>query len=128
MNSGLTTALAIKERKRHARYLLQLAVRRGDIAKPTQCEDCGVEPLARHLHGHHADYSMPLEVEWLCRDCHYDLHRPTKRPEKRKAVLARLSPELYKQLAELAKRENRSMTGQLNVAVEEHLEREKAKS
>ncbi|KKL04301.1 hypothetical protein LCGC14_2617420, partial [marine sediment metagenome] len=31
-------------------------------------------------HGHRADYSKPLEVDWLCRTCHNALH--VKRREK----------------------------------------------
>lgn len=39
------------------------------------CEGCGeaVDDPAE-LHGHHHDYSMPLDVEWLCRGCHSAIH------------------------------------------------------
>ena len=29
----------------------------------------------RALHGHHEDYSQPLEVVWLCAPCHGLRHR-----------------------------------------------------
>ena len=35
------------------------------------CEICGEQKSQAH----HDDYSRPLEVRWLCRNCHYKLHR-----------------------------------------------------
>ncbi len=26
------------------------------------------------VHAHHHDYSKPLDVEWLCKDCHWQQH------------------------------------------------------
>jgi len=34
--------------------------------------NCGKQCLA---HGHHPDYSKPLNVVWLCRECHKAVHR-----------------------------------------------------
>jgi ribosomal protein S27AE len=47
------------------------AVKDGRITKPERCEKCGAAcvPIA-----HHGDYSMPLQVEWLCGTCHNLLH------------------------------------------------------
>lgn len=47
-----------------------IAVRSGRI-KRLPCEVCG-EPKT---HGHHKDYSKPLEVNWLCSTHHGELHR-----------------------------------------------------
>jgi tRNA(Arg) A34 adenosine deaminase TadA len=52
-----------------ARDALNAAVRYG-IIKRLPCEVCG----DRKSHGHHHDYSKPLEVTWLCRAHHDDLH------------------------------------------------------
>ena len=49
--------------------------------KPECCESCGAATNSRLLHGHHADYSKPLEVEWLCRKCHLAEHDKTERLE-----------------------------------------------
>ena len=45
----------------------------GAITRPTVCEKCGRQPK-RHLDAHHADYSKPFEVGWLCRACHTHIH------------------------------------------------------
>lgn len=57
-----------------ANRLLKKAVARGQLAKPKHCERCGkaCEPL--ELDGHHRDYDKPLVADWLCRQCHVDVH------------------------------------------------------
>lgn len=55
--------------KVRARYTLRQAVRSGRIAK-LPCEQCGAAAEA-----HHEDYGKPLEVRWLCRPHHAELHR-----------------------------------------------------
>ncbi len=60
---------------------LKRALREGSIAKPSTCERCDrdlSDDLAR-LQGHHADYSKPLDVEWLCASCHAQHHRDEAR-------------------------------------------------
>ena len=54
-----------------ARTMVSNAVRDGKIIKPEGCEECGE---ICHLHGHHDDYSKPLEVRWLCPPCHFAWH------------------------------------------------------
>jgi len=58
--------------KYEARKALQNAVAIGKMVKPESCEECGIEA---NLHGHHDDYSKPLDVRWLCPPCHMDWHR-----------------------------------------------------
>lgn len=58
--------------KRWAQHLARQAVSKGQISKASSCERCGAEG---ETHGHHADYSRPLDVEWLCRVCHGREHR-----------------------------------------------------
>lgn len=58
--------------KRRARGVLRTAVHEGRIVKPDQCSECG---WVGRVHGHHEDYSKPLEVVWLCAICHGLRHR-----------------------------------------------------
>lgn len=48
------------------------AVAYGKLFKPSNCSQCGYEG---HIEGHHPDYSKPLEVIWLCRECHNREHQ-----------------------------------------------------
>ena len=63
-----------------ARWVVADAVRRGRLVPPSHCTDCGDEPGVdtlgrRRIEAHHAEYERPLDVEWLCRDCHLGRHR-----------------------------------------------------
>ena len=49
----------------------QAAYKRGEIKIPSRCSSCGVECRPE---GHHPDYNKPLDVIWLCRDCHLKDH------------------------------------------------------
>lgn len=53
-----------------AREAVRQAIRRGDLSRGI-CRDCGT---AKNVHAHHADYSRPLDVIWLCAVCHGELH------------------------------------------------------
>jgi hypothetical protein len=47
------------------------AIAKGKMTRPTQCSRCEKECKPE---GHHPDYSKPLEVIWLCRECHKKEH------------------------------------------------------
>lgn len=55
-----------------AQNTLRNAIRRGKIVRPSCCSEC---LGAGRIDAHHADYSKPLDVEWLCRSCHTARHR-----------------------------------------------------
>ncbi|MPZ36649.1 MAG: hypothetical protein GEU95_01075 [Rhizobiales bacterium] len=54
-----------------ARSYANVYKQRGLIA-PQPCTRCGAPGTEMH----HADYSRPLDVEWLCRPCHVAEHHP----------------------------------------------------
>jgi hypothetical protein len=65
----------VKNRSWHAkaRNLANRAVDLGFLVRPDVCSVCGAEGVKTHAH--HDDYSKPLDVRWVCIDCHGKLHR-----------------------------------------------------
>jgi hypothetical protein len=65
--------------QRQAAQAVANAVKRGKLAKPTDCARCG--PTTRRIEAHHCQGYAPehrLHVEWLCSRCHA-LVRPKRR-------------------------------------------------
>ena len=59
-----------RHREKHlAHKVVQTAVRRGTLLRGP-CKVCG----APDAHAHHNNYAKPLEVTWLCKAHHEDLH------------------------------------------------------
>ena len=67
------TRLLEKEKyaKHAARTALGYALRMGRLTKAENCTICGSD---QEIEGHHEDHSKPLEVVWLCRNCHVKYH------------------------------------------------------
>lgn len=61
--------------KNRSRNTLYRWVLKGSIIRPTICSKCG---KGGRIEGHHRDYSKPLEVSWLCNQCHADHHRASR--------------------------------------------------
>jgi hypothetical protein len=59
--------------KDRARKIFKRALISGELIR-MPCEVCG----ALESEGHHEDYSKPLEVRWLCRPHHNDVHYPER--------------------------------------------------
>lgn len=51
------------------------AIRDGKLIRLSNCSKCNVECVPD---GHHCDYAYPLDVIWLCRQCHNDWHKVNK--------------------------------------------------
>jgi hypothetical protein len=65
--------------RKRARARFGSAVRDGRIQRQFVCERCGYRhkrgahmSSARAVTPHHADYTKPFDVEWLCHFCHRD--------------------------------------------------------
>lgn len=71
----IQTGIEKRPERNRARFTLHNAVKRGHIIKPEFCDDCGQHFERRAIHGHHDDYTKPLEVAWLCAPCHGKRHR-----------------------------------------------------
>ena len=63
--------------KKYAIVTLNNAVRDGKVIRVTMCEVC---KGTKNVEAHHADYSKPLTVRWLCKKHHWaaDVVRRTK--------------------------------------------------
>lgn len=51
--------------------IVRYEVRKGRLTRQP-CQKCG---STHYVQGHHEDYSKPLEVQWLCRSCHNEVHK-----------------------------------------------------
>ena len=49
---------------------LRYAIKTGKVVK-LPCQECG----SQDSQAHHPDYSKPLDVIWLCREHHMEIHR-----------------------------------------------------
>jgi hypothetical protein len=58
--------------EQRARSLISGEVQSGRIVKPHACQDCEARGPVQ---AHHEDYSRPLDVMWLCTQCHGKRHR-----------------------------------------------------
>lgn len=54
-------------------------VEKGKLTKPIACEVCGT---VGRVEAHHADYSKPLDVMWVCKKCHYKLDEERREKER----------------------------------------------
>ena len=70
---------AKQELRYKAHNTLSYALKRGQIIKPHSCYCCNVECSP---HGHHNDYTKPLDVVWLCVDCHTAFHKEVRLLER----------------------------------------------
>lgn len=109
--------------KLQARTLLNEAVRKGVVVKPSACSKCG--DTESKIHGHHEDYDKPLEATWLCPTCHGEAHKgkrtitPTPLNSLTKTFLAVVPIRLDEKLREEAAKERRSRQAQLVRILEE---------
>lgn len=64
--------------KRYARLAVHWAIEDGEIVRPDSCEMCCC--IHDMIQAHHTNYGDPLNVNWLCPNCHYQVHADKKHP------------------------------------------------
>lgn len=57
--------------KIEAHDAVRRALTAGKLSRPKACDKCHRE---RCIEAHHPDYAKPLEVLWLCIECHRRVH------------------------------------------------------
>lgn len=67
------TNLEFLKLKKRAHNLVRKALAKGVLVKPEFCQDCG---SMSETEAHHDDYNRPLDIRWLCLECHNGLHSP----------------------------------------------------
>lgn len=67
MRDREASKIRIKDHRHRARQAVRRALNRGKLIKPSECSKCHRKIK---LTAHHPDYSKPLEVIWLCYECH----------------------------------------------------------
>lgn len=55
-----------------AEWEVNKAKKNGTLIVPEKCELCG---KSGDIRAHHPNYNKPLEIIWVCRSCHRNLHR-----------------------------------------------------
>ena len=63
----------LNRNKRKAHNKLKRALQKGIILKPNKCQIC--RKTNCNIYGHHYDYNKPLNVIWVCSECHGKLHK-----------------------------------------------------
>lgn len=77
-NGGENIRQAVKKsiekhwHKQKARLKLIYEIRMGRIKRPETCSAC---KETKNIEAHHTDYTKPLEVIWVCRQCHCELDK-----------------------------------------------------
>jgi ribosomal protein S27AE len=54
-----------------ARQKVCRAVKAGTLVRPIECPTCGG---THRIEAHHENYEKPLDVVWMCAQCHYRQH------------------------------------------------------
>lgn len=92
------TDAAVERERRHSRKfatehpekvsaqrMVRRALSSGKLTRPDKCGHCGQPSIPFRdgrpsIQAHHHDYSKPLDVMWLCVDCHAREHAALKSP------------------------------------------------
>jgi len=69
-------------KKKRVQHIVAKAIQKGVLVNPNVCSVCGCENVYKDgrsgIQGHHCDYDKPLDVIWMCVDCHFEWHKNNK--------------------------------------------------
>lgn len=69
-------------KKKRVQHILDKAVRKGIVIPQSNCQICGKSKEfndgRRGIQAHHSDYDKPLDVIWMCQECHHEWHKNNK--------------------------------------------------
>jgi transposase-like protein len=68
----------VLELQLRASRIVQYAVQRGKLTRPVVCGRCALK--TDRIEAHHEDYNNPLDVKWLCKSCHQQVHGRLRPP------------------------------------------------
>lgn len=72
---AMARKIGVQWRRDHPEaYRAQTAVNNAVRDRRLKKEPCSICGTTEHVHGHHKDYSKPLDVVWLCAKCHHRVH------------------------------------------------------
>ena len=70
------------EGRRRAGHAMEAAIKKGIIERQIICEECHATKTFSDgrtgIQAHHDDYNKPLDVRWLCQECHHEWHKENK--------------------------------------------------
>ena len=73
-----------KTMDKRAQHMVEKAIKKG-VLIPQSCEICNTKGAFKDgrtsVQAHHDDYNKPLEVRWLCQQCHHEWHKTNKAKE-----------------------------------------------
>lgn len=72
--SSVIESPALASLKARSRRITRAAEQAGTLVRPNACDKCG---RVGDVQAHHQDYGKPLDIHWLCAQCHADAHLTT---------------------------------------------------
>lgn len=61
------------KKRTYVRQLTNRAVQKRELIRSRTCELCGKD---KKIEAHHIDYGKPMQVTWVCKKCHIEVHKP----------------------------------------------------
>lgn len=77
MRQSVYKSMKLHKDRQNARMAVNYWIKKGTIVRPKVCPSCNKR---KKTEAHHHDYTKPLEVTFMCRQCHRQEHRKLSTP------------------------------------------------